>query len=60
MRQSTETKRGRAAPYIQEHHLWVNFTCCDLLSRRETRISVRNFVGQYLSIFEIPLDMCEA
>jgi hypothetical protein len=59
MRQPTETKRGRPARYTREQLLRVDSALRDLLSR-ETQISVRSFVGQYLSILEFPKDVREA
>jgi hypothetical protein len=59
MRQPSETKRGRPARYSREHLLRVDSSLRDLLSR-ETRISVRSFVGQYLPILDFPRDVKEA
>ena len=59
MRQPTETKRGRPARYSREHLLRVDSVLRDLLAR-ETRISVRSFVGQYLPILDFPKDVREA
>ena len=59
MRRPTETKRGRPARYTREHLLRVDSQLRDLLAR-ETRISVRSFVGQYLPILEFPRDVREA
>jgi hypothetical protein len=59
MRQPTETKRGRPARYTREQLLRVDSALRDLLSR-ETSISVRSFVGQYLLILEFPKDVREA
>jgi hypothetical protein len=59
MRQPTETKRGRPARYTREQLLRVDSVLRDLLAR-ETRISVRSFVGQYLPILDFPKDVREA
>jgi hypothetical protein len=59
MRQPTGTKRGRPARYTREQLLRVDSQLRDLLAR-ETRISVRSFVGQYLPILDFPRDVCEA
>lgn len=59
MRQPTETKRGRPARFTREQLLRVDSTLRDLLAR-ETRISVRSFVGQYLPILDFPRDVREA
>lgn len=59
MRQPSETKRGRPARYTREQLLRVDSKLRELLGR-ETRISVRSFVGQYLPILDFPKDICEA
>jgi hypothetical protein len=59
MRQPTETKRGRPARYTREQLLRVDSALRDLLAR-ETQISVRSFIGQYLPILEFPKDVREA
>jgi hypothetical protein len=59
MRQPSETRRGRPARHAREHLLKVDSTLRDILSR-ETRISVRSFVGQYLPILDFPRDLREA
>lgn len=59
MRQPTETNRGRPARYTREQLLKVDSVLRDLLAR-ETRISVRSFVGQYLPILDFPGDVREA
>lgn len=59
MRQPTETKRGRPARYTREELLRVDSVLRDLLAR-ETGISVRSFVGQYLPILDFPRDVREA
>ena len=59
VRQPSETKRGRPALYSREELLRVDSALRDLLSR-ETRISVRSFVGQYLPILDFPKDVREA
>ena len=59
MRRPSETKRGRPARYTREELLRVDSRLHDLLAR-ETRISVRSFVGQYLPIVDFPRDVREA
>lgn len=59
MRQPTETKRGRPARHTRAQLLRVDSTLRDLLAR-ETSISVRSFVGQYLPILDFPRDVREA
>jgi hypothetical protein len=59
VRQPTETKRGRPARYTREQLLSVDSALRDLLGR-ETSISVRSFVGQYLPILDFPRDVQEA
>ena len=59
MRQPTETKRGRPARYTREQLLRVDARLRELLAR-ETRLSVRSFVGQYLPILDFPRDVREA
>jgi hypothetical protein len=59
MRQPSETKRGRPPRYSREQLLRVDSVLRDLLGR-ETRISVRSFVGQYLPILDFPRDVREA
>src|SRR5207237_10898747 len=58
-RQPTETKRGRPSRYPREHLLRVDSQLRDLLAR-ETSISVRSFVGQYLPILDFPRDVRDA
>ena len=58
-RQPSETKRGRPARYTREELLRVDSHLRELLAR-ETRISVRSFVGQYLPILNFPRDVREA
>jgi hypothetical protein len=53
MRQSSETKRGRPARHTREQLLKLDSTLRNILSR-ETQISVRSFVGQYLPILDFP------
>jgi hypothetical protein len=53
MRQPTDTNRGRPPRLAREDLLRVDFTLWVLLAR-ETSISVRSFVGQYLPILEFP------
>lgn len=59
MRQPSETKRGRPACYTSEQLLTVDSCLHETLSR-ETRISVRSFVGKYLPILDFPGDVREA
>jgi hypothetical protein len=59
MRQPAETNRGRPARYTREQLLKVDSALRDLLAR-ETRISVRSFVGQYLPILGFPRDVSDA
>jgi hypothetical protein len=59
MRRPTESKRGRPARYTREQLLRVDSQLRELLAR-ETRLSVRSFVGQYLPILDFPRDVREA
>lgn len=59
MRPATETNRGRPARYTREQLLRVDSRLRDILAR-ETSISVRSFVGQYLPILDFPTDVREA
>src|SRR3954462_13776126 len=59
MRQPSESNRGRPARYTREQLLRVDSKLRELLGR-ETRISVRSFVGQYLPILDFPRDVQEA
>jgi hypothetical protein len=59
VRRPSETKRGRPARYTREELLRVDSVLRELLAR-ETRISVRSFVGQYLPILDFPKDVREA
>jgi hypothetical protein len=59
MRQSSESNRGRPARYAREQLLRVDSVLRDILAR-ETSISVRSFVGQYLPILDFPRDVHEA
>ena len=58
MRQPTETRRGRPPRYTREQLLRVDSVLRDLLGR-ETSISVRSFVGQYLPILDFPREVRE-
>lgn len=58
-RQPSETNRGRPARYTREQLLRVDSQLRDLLAR-ETSISVRSFVGQYLPILDFPQDVRNA
>jgi hypothetical protein len=57
-RPATDTKRGRPTKYPRESLLKVEAHLRMILGR-ETSISVRSFVGQYLSILEFPKDVRE-
>jgi hypothetical protein len=59
MRQPSESNRGRPARYTREQLLRVDSQLRELLGR-ETRLSVRSFVGQYLPILDFPKDIQEA
>jgi hypothetical protein len=59
MRQPAESNRGRPPRYTREQLLRVDSVLRGLLAR-ETRISVRSFVGQYLPLLEFPRDIREA
>lgn len=59
MRQPSESKRGRPTRYTREQLLRVDSQLRELLGR-ETRLSVRSFVGQYLPILDFPIDIREA
>jgi hypothetical protein len=59
MRRPSETGRGRPARYTREQLLRVDSVLRNLLAR-ETNLSVRSFVGQYLPILDFPRDMREA
>jgi hypothetical protein len=59
MRQPAESKRGRPARYTREQLLRVDSTLRGILAR-ETSISVRSFIGQYLPILDFPRDVREA
>ncbi|HEX8723623.1 MAG TPA: hypothetical protein VF736_23605 [Pyrinomonadaceae bacterium] len=59
MRQPAETMRGRPPRYTREQLLTVDSFLRNLLAR-ETRLSVRSFVGQYLPILDFPRDVREA
>jgi hypothetical protein len=57
-RPATDTKRGRPSKFSREELLKVDASLRMLLER-ETSISVRSFVGQYLPILEFPRDVRE-
>ena len=59
MREPSESRRGRPPRYTREQLLRVDSVLRDLLGR-ETRLSVRSFVGQYLPILDFPRDVREA
>ena len=54
----TDTKRGRPSKFSREQLLKVDARLRMILGR-ETSISVRSFVGQYLPILEFPQDVRE-
>lgn len=57
-RPATDTKRGRPSKFPREDLLKVEAHLRMLLGR-ETSISVRSFVGQYLPILDFPRDVRE-
>jgi hypothetical protein len=57
-RPATDTKRGRPSKFPREDLLKVE-AHLRMLLERETTISVRSFVGQYLPILEFPRDVRE-
>jgi hypothetical protein len=57
-RPATDTKRGRPSKFPRESLLKVDAHLRMILAR-ETSISVRSFVGQYLPILEFPKDVLE-
>jgi hypothetical protein len=59
MRQPSESKRGRPARYAREQLLRVDAVLREILAR-ETSISVRSFIGQYVPILDFPRDVREA
>lgn len=59
IRQPSESNRGRPARYTREQLLSVDSHLRELFAR-ETRLSVRSFVGQYLPILNFPRDVREA
>jgi hypothetical protein len=59
MRQPSESNRGRPARYGREQLLRVDSVLRDILAR-ETSISARSFIGQYLPILDFPIDLREA
>jgi hypothetical protein len=59
MRQPSESNRGRLARFAREQLLRVDSVLRDILAR-ETSISVRSFIGQYLPILDFPRDVREA
>ncbi len=58
-RPSTDSKRGRPGRFPREDLLRVDSQLRSILSR-ETSISVRSFVGQYLPILDFPRDVRKA
>ncbi|HEY0171459.1 MAG TPA: hypothetical protein VGB98_10585 [Pyrinomonadaceae bacterium] len=59
VRPESNSKRGRPPRYTREYLLGVDAALRGILSR-ETNISVRSFVGQYLPILDLPADVREA
>ena len=59
MREPTQSKRGRPSRHPREQLLEVDSSLRTLLAR-ETSISVRSFVGQYLPILDFPRDVRES
>lgn len=59
MRRPSEGKRGRPARFAREQLLRVDAVLREILTR-ETSISVRSFVGQYLPVLDFPRDVREA
>lgn len=57
-RPASDTKRGRPSKFPRESLLKVESTLRAILAR-ETSVSVRSFVGQYLPILEFPEDVLE-
>jgi hypothetical protein len=58
-RPNTDSTRGRPSRHPRERLLLVDSHLRDIL-RRETSISVRSFVGQYLPILDFPQDITDA
>lgn len=59
VRPSTDTRRGRPGRYAREDLLKVD-ACLRAIHSRETSISVRSFVGQYLPVLDFPRDVVNA
>ena len=59
MRRPSESNRGRPTRYAREQLLRIDSVLRDILAR-ETSISVRSFIGQYLPILDFPKDVREA
>jgi hypothetical protein len=57
-RPATDTKRGRPSKFSREELLKVD-AGLRMILERETSISVRSFVGQYLPILDFPKDVRE-
>ena len=55
---SKESNRGRPPRYTREFLLRIDSALRDILSR-ETGVSVRSFIGQYLPILNFPQDILE-
>ncbi len=58
-RPNTDSTRGRPSRHPRERLMLVDSHLRDILSR-ETSISVRSFVGQYLPILDFPRDVRDA
>lgn len=58
-RPTTDSKRGRPGRFPREILLQVDSQLRSILAR-ETSISVRSFIGQYLPILDLPRDVREA
>lgn len=57
-RPATDTKRGRPSKFARADLLKVD-AGLRMILERETSISVRSFIGQYLPLLEFPRDVCE-
>jgi hypothetical protein len=59
MSRPSDSKHGRPARYAREQLLRVDSVLRDTLAR-ETSLSVRSFIGQYLPILDFPRDVRDA
>ena len=59
VRPSTDTRRGRPGRFTREDLLQVDTHLRSILDR-ETCISVRSFVGQYLPVLDFPRDVVDS